>query len=57
MFVLYGTMRFFIEFLRDDNPFELDGLTVSQNISVGLFIWGAVLMIIIEKIRPEVVSR
>jgi phosphatidylglycerol:prolipoprotein diacylglycerol transferase len=57
MFVLYGTMRFFIEFLRDDNPFEFNGLTVSQNISIGLLIWGAVLMIIIEKIRPEVVSR
>jgi phosphatidylglycerol:prolipoprotein diacylglycerol transferase len=36
MFIIYGTMRFFIEFLRDDNPFQFDGLTVSQNLSIVL---------------------
>ena len=34
MFILYGIMRISIEFLRDDNPFEFDGLTVSQNIGI-----------------------
>ena len=36
MFIFYGISRFFMEFVRDDNPFEFDGLTVSQNISIGM---------------------
>jgi phosphatidylglycerol---prolipoprotein diacylglyceryl transferase len=53
MFVLYGFVRFLIEFVRDDNPFELDGLTISQNISIAMFIFGIVLMIIFQKISPR----
>jgi phosphatidylglycerol:prolipoprotein diacylglycerol transferase len=49
MFVLYGITRFFIEFVRDDNPFEFDSLTVSQNISVALIVLGAILLIIFHK--------
>lgn len=49
MFVLYGITRFFIEFVRDDNPFEFDSLTVSQNISIALIVLGAVLLIIFHK--------
>jgi phosphatidylglycerol:prolipoprotein diacylglycerol transferase len=52
MFILYGIGRFFIEFLRDDNPFEFDGLTVSQNISIGMFIAGIILMLIFNKMAP-----
>ncbi len=49
MFVLYGTMRFLIEFIRDDNPFEYawwaiyKGGTVSQNIGIYMVIIGLVL--------------
>lgn len=50
MFIIYGINRFFLEFLRDDNPFEsgwwtlYNGWTVSQNIGLymsiaGLFGW------------------
>jgi phosphatidylglycerol:prolipoprotein diacylglycerol transferase len=50
MLILYGTARFGIEFLRDDNPYELDGLTVSQNISITLFVAGVILLILFQKI-------
>jgi phosphatidylglycerol:prolipoprotein diacylglycerol transferase len=50
MFALYGIMRFVIETLRDDNPFEYGwwaiykGGTVSQNISIYMIIAGVVFM-------------
>jgi phosphatidylglycerol:prolipoprotein diacylglycerol transferase len=49
MLMLDGITRFLIEFLRDDNPFEFNHLTVSQNIGIGLVILGIILMIIFEK--------
>jgi phosphatidylglycerol:prolipoprotein diacylglycerol transferase len=52
-FMLYGISRFSIEFLRGDNPFEFDSLTISQNISALLVVFGAVLMVILEKIKPD----
>jgi phosphatidylglycerol:prolipoprotein diacylglycerol transferase len=53
MFILYGITRFLLEFIRDDNPFEFDSLTVSQNISIAIVIIGAALMIIFAKIKDE----
>ncbi|MDH4201640.1 MAG: prolipoprotein diacylglyceryl transferase [Phycisphaerae bacterium] len=59
MFILYGTARFFLETLRDDNPFEgawwilYKGGTVSQNIGIYLFIIGAVLLTIFATRKPE----
>jgi phosphatidylglycerol---prolipoprotein diacylglyceryl transferase len=47
--ILYGFLRFFMEFLRDDNPFEFDGLTVSQNISIAMIVLGIVLVVIFER--------
>ena len=52
MLVFYGIVRFLLEFLRDDNPFEFDGLTVSQNLSVAAAISGAVLMVVFAIIGP-----
>ena len=51
MFIIYGIARFFVEFLRDDNPFEFDSLTVSQNLAIGMIIVGAVLMAIFQKAK------
>ncbi len=57
MFILYGIMRFFIEFLRDDNPFEYawwaiyKGGTVSQNISIYMVILGVALMLIFHEFK------
>ena len=56
MFVLYGLMRFSVEMLRDDNPFEVGNLTISQLLSVGLVILGAVLMVFFTLSRPERLS-
>lgn len=59
MFMLYGIARFFIEFLRDDNPFEYGwwtiykGGTVSQNLGIYLVILGVVLMVIFERTKPK----
>ncbi|MBA7682083.1 Phosphatidylglycerol--prolipoprotein diacylglyceryl transferase [subsurface metagenome] len=62
MFVFYGITRFFIEFLRDDNPFEhawwaiYRGGTVSQNLGIYMAILGVVLMVIFQKIKPHVIA-
>lgn len=51
MLVFYSIHRFLMEFLRDDNPFELDGLTISQLISMGLFVLGVLLLAVFHKMR------
>lgn len=53
MFVLYAIMRFILEAIRDDNPFETAGLTISQILSIGLLILGVVLAILFSRIQPE----
>jgi len=59
MFILYGIARFFMEFLRDDNPFEFGwwtiykGGTVSQNLVIYMVILGVVLMFIFEKAKSK----
>jgi phosphatidylglycerol:prolipoprotein diacylglycerol transferase len=50
--ILYGIARFIIECLRDDNPFEFDGLTISQNISIVMIVLGVVLILVFEKLKP-----
>ncbi len=40
MFILYGTGRFIVEFFRDDNPYEVAALTISQLIGIGMVITG-----------------
>ena len=46
MLILYGPTRFLIEFVRDDNPFEKFGLTISQLIGLGMFLGGLCLFVI-----------
>jgi phosphatidylglycerol---prolipoprotein diacylglyceryl transferase len=53
MFILYGIMRFSIEMIRDDNPFETVGLTISQLLSIALMILGILLAIYFHRSRPE----
>jgi prolipoprotein diacylglyceryltransferase len=59
MFILYGTTRFFIEFIRDDNPFEYGwwaiykGATVSQNISIYMIIFGLILMLMFQRMKTQ----
>ena len=59
MFILYGIARFFLEFLRDDNPFEYGwwaickGATVSQNLGIYMVIFGMLLMLIFQKMKSD----
>ena len=52
MFILYGVTRFFLEFVRDDNPIGFAHLTISQNICIVMILFGIALMILFEKMRP-----
>jgi phosphatidylglycerol:prolipoprotein diacylglycerol transferase len=59
MFILYGPVRFWLETLRDDNPFETawwaiyKGGTVSQNIGIYMFIAGVILLTVFAARKPE----
>jgi len=53
MFVLYGVLRYSIELFRDDNPFEIGTLTVSQLIGMGLVLLGAGLLVFYTLAKPE----
>jgi phosphatidylglycerol:prolipoprotein diacylglycerol transferase len=56
MFILYGFVRFFEEFFRDDNPFEYGwwtiykGGTISQNIAIYMFVFGVILIMVFQKL-------
>jgi phosphatidylglycerol:prolipoprotein diacylglycerol transferase len=56
MFVLYGITRSLLEFLRDDNPFEVDSLTISQIIGIGLAVLGLILIPIFLRAGPDKIS-
>ena len=45
MFIFYGVTRFGLEYVRDDNPIEFTGFTVSQNISIGVVTLGLIMLI------------
>lgn len=46
MFVLYGVARFGLEAIRDDNPLEYFGMTISQVIGLGLAVLGICLFLL-----------
>ncbi|MHC4574869.1 MAG: prolipoprotein diacylglyceryl transferase [Planctomycetota bacterium] len=62
MFILYGVTRLLLEFLRDDNPFEhswwviYKGGTISQSVGIYMAIFGVVLMVIFERMKPVKVT-
>lgn len=53
MFIVYGITRFLMEYLRDDNPFEFDGLTISQNIGIAMIVLGMILMTIFKVMKAK----
>ena len=63
MFVLYGVTRFFLESLRDDNPFEYGwwtiykGGTISQNLGIYQAALGIALLIIFARIKPKKAAK
>ncbi len=52
-FLLYGVARFILESLRDDNPFEIGSLTISQLVSIAVFIVGIVLLAVVLTGKPD----
>ncbi len=56
MFIVYGISRFMMEFLRDDNPFEFDGLTISQNIGIAMVVLGVILMAVFKSMKADSVK-
>jgi phosphatidylglycerol:prolipoprotein diacylglycerol transferase len=61
MFIVYGLTRFILEAIRDDNPFEYGwwaiykGGTVSQNVSIYMIVLGVILMVVFQRMKPDVV--
>ena len=53
---VYGITRFLMEFLRDDNPFEFDGLTISQNIGIAMVVLGVILMAIFKTMKVKAIE-
>jgi phosphatidylglycerol:prolipoprotein diacylglycerol transferase len=53
MFIFYAVKRFLVEFVRDDNPFEIASLTIAQLLSFGLFALGALLLAYFTITEPE----
>jgi phosphatidylglycerol:prolipoprotein diacylglycerol transferase len=56
MFILYGITRFLIEYIRDDNPFEIDSLTISQIISIASIILGSILFVIFHRMKSKSIA-
>lgn len=65
MLILYGITRFFLEALRDDNPFEYKGWwllykggTISQNIGIYLVLFGILMAgLCLWKSRPPILEK
>lgn len=57
MFIVYGSMRFLMELIRDDNPFGFNGLTVSQNIGLAMIVLGMLQMGLFAMMKPEPIRR
>jgi len=52
-FMLYGVGRFFLEFIRDDNPYELGILTIHQVLGVVMFVTGIVLLAVTAALKAD----
>jgi prolipoprotein diacylglyceryltransferase len=50
LFLLYPIMRFMEEIIRSDNPHDTAGLTISQFISLVLFLIGVIWMFIVYRL-------
>ncbi|MFC1764614.1 prolipoprotein diacylglyceryl transferase, partial [Planctomycetota bacterium] len=53
MLILYGWVRYLLELSRDDNPFEIATLTISQIIGLGMVVMGLALVPIFIKLGPN----
>ena len=53
LLLLYPIQRTVLELIRADNPHDVAGLTVSQSISLGLFILAAIYLLVLYRAMPE----
>ena len=53
LLVMYPVQRMFEEMIREDNPKDVGGLTVSQFVSLGLFFMGAAYLHMLYRRMPE----
>jgi phosphatidylglycerol:prolipoprotein diacylglycerol transferase len=51
MLILYGFTRFLLESIRDDNPYELGFLTISQILGIVMIISGTILLLFLPYIK------
>ncbi|HUN80541.1 MAG TPA: prolipoprotein diacylglyceryl transferase family protein [Phycisphaerae bacterium] len=52
--ILYSISRYLLEAIRQDNPLDVGGVTISQAISFGTFAAGVIALIYIYKALPEI---
>jgi len=50
MLLLYPISRFVLEIIRGDNPHNVGGMTISQSVSVGMFSFAVVLMVVLYRL-------
>ncbi len=53
MMVTYPLARLSLEMIRADNPLDTFGLTVSQGVSLGMFMAGCIYLYVLYKFLPE----
>ena len=53
LLVLYPIGRVMLEIIRTDNPHDVAGLTVSQSVSLAMFVVGVAYLIILYKLLPQ----
>ena len=53
MLILYGVTRFLIECIRDDNPYEIAFLTISQLLGIVMIISGTALLMLLPYIKSD----
>ncbi|MFH1418561.1 MAG: prolipoprotein diacylglyceryl transferase family protein [Planctomycetota bacterium] len=51
--IFYSISRVFLELIRQDNPLDMAGLTISQAISIGTFSTGVLWLLVVHKLLPE----
>jgi phosphatidylglycerol:prolipoprotein diacylglycerol transferase len=54
LLILYGITRFLIEFIRDDNPYEIGILTISQILGIVMIISGTALLTLLPYFKSDI---
>ena len=55
--ILYGIGRFFLESIRDDNPYEFGTLTISQILTIAMFVAGIVFLGVLVSTQSDAPGR